>query len=82
MEAAKRASLVAFNIEGKKPIEVGLRLDEEFEIMTRCGTHCAPDAHRQALTWPEGSARVSPGYFNTEEEIEAFLKAIRKIAAK
>jgi len=82
LDAAKRAALVAFNIEGKKPVEVGLRLDNDFGMMIRCGTHCAPDAHRQALTWPEGSARVSPGYFNTEKDIEAFLKAIRKIAAK
>lgn len=80
LDAAKRASLVAFNIKGRKPLDVGLRLDEEFGIMTRCGTHCAPDAHRQALTWPEGSARVSPGYFNTEEEIEILLRAVKKIA--
>ena len=42
----------------------------------RCGIHCAPDAHRNALTFPDGAARVSPGYFTDFEEIEEFLKAI------
>lgn len=81
-DASKRASLVAFNMEGKKPAEVGLRLDEEYGIMIRCGTHCAPDAHRQAGCFPDGAARVSPGYFNTARDIEEFLKAVRTIAKR
>lgn len=80
--AANRAALVSFNIEGRGPAEVGLRLDEEYGIMVRCGTHCAPDAHRQAKTFPDGAARVSPGYFNSEEDIETFLRAVKAIAAR
>lgn len=79
-DASRRAALVSFNIEGKKPGEVGLRLDEQAGIMIRCGTHCAPDAHRTAGTFPDGAARVSPGYFNTGQEIEEFLKAVRALA--
>lgn len=76
-DASRRAALVSFNIDGKKPGEVGLRLDDEAGIMIRCGTHCAPDAHRQSGTFPDGAARVSPGYFNTAQDIEEFLKAVR-----
>lgn len=75
-----RVSLVSFVIDGKDAGDVGARLDGEFSIMTRCGTHCAPDAHRTAGTYPAGAIRVSPGYFNTHEEIGVFLNAVYKIA--
>ena len=75
-----RTHLVSFNIEGKDPSDIGYRLDNEFGIMTRCGLHCAPYAHKTAGTYPHGAVRVSPGYFNTQKEIEEFLKAVREIA--
>ena len=76
----QRVSLVSFNIEGKDPQDVGARLDRRFSIMVRCGTHCAPDAHRTSRTYPEGAVRVSPGYFNTEKDIDAFLRAVSIIS--
>lgn len=79
MDAVKRVSLVSFNIDGKEPSQVGYILDNEFGIMTRCGTHCAPEAHKTTGTYPQGSIRVSPGYFNTEKEVEEFLRAINKL---
>ena len=75
----KRTCLVAFNIESKDPSDIGHRLDNEFNIMVRCGLHCAPHAHRTAGTYPAGAVRVSPGYFNTDKEREEFLKAVREI---
>ena len=80
LDAGSRVSLVSFIVEGKSPIDVGIMLDSKFSIMMRCGIHCAPDAHRNALTFPHGTARVSPGYFNTHEEIEEFLTAMREIS--
>jgi cysteine desulfurase family protein len=77
-DASGRVGLVSFTIEGQDPEEVGVRLDREFSIMVRCGTHCAPDAHMAAH--PHGAIRVSPGYFNKAQEIEEFLTAIRVIA--
>ncbi len=78
-DARKRASLVAFDVEGVPPAEVGRRLDDEFSILVRSGAHCAPEAHREALTHPDGAVRVSPGYFTKPEDIEAFLRAVRTI---
>lgn len=80
MDARKRASLVAFNVEGLPPAEVGGRLDDGFSILVRSGVQCAPDAHREAGTHPDGAVRVSPGYFTEPEDIEAFLRAVRTIA--
>jgi len=75
-----RTHLVSFNIEGKDPSDIGYRLDNEFGIMTRCGLHCAPYAHKTAGTYPHGAVRVSPGYFNTPNDIEEFVRAVREIA--
>ncbi|MBI5234354.1 MAG: aminotransferase class V-fold PLP-dependent enzyme [Deltaproteobacteria bacterium] len=80
MDAGLRVGLVSFTLEGMTSDEVGIRLDKEFSIMTRCGTHCAPEAHRCAGTLPEGAVRVSPGYFTSPDEIEKFLEAITMIA--
>ncbi|MBQ9565829.1 MAG: aminotransferase class V-fold PLP-dependent enzyme [Synergistaceae bacterium] len=49
---------------------------------TRPGLHCAPVAHRSLGTFPEGSLRVSPGYFNTPQEIDAFLAALAEIVGR
>ncbi|MBE9527806.1 MAG: aminotransferase class V-fold PLP-dependent enzyme [Proteobacteria bacterium] len=81
LEADRRVSLVAFTLEGKSPDAIGQRLDEEYSLMVRCATHCAPDAHRHAGTFPDGAVRVSPGYFNTAEEIDLLIGAVKAIAA-
>lgn len=75
--AFKRASLVAFTMEGVDPGQMGAILDSKYSIMVRTGTHCAPSAHEQAGTMPHGGIRVAPGFFTTDEEVEAFLRAIR-----
>lgn len=82
LDPSKRVSLVAFNIDGMKPGDVGRRLDEEFGILVRTGVHCAPEAHKEALTYPEGAVRVSPGFFNTESDINEFLIAIDAISGR
>jgi selenocysteine lyase/cysteine desulfurase len=82
LEVASRVGLVSFNIKGLGSEDVGMTLDSEFGIMVRCGLHCAPDAHREAGTFPQGAVRVSPGYFNTESDVEEFLKAVRTITER
>jgi cysteine desulfurase family protein len=80
LEADKRVGLVSFTMEGITPTEAGLLLDHDFSIMVRTGTHCAPSAHTEAGTMPEGAIRVSPSYLNTVEEIKKFIDAIKTIA--
>ncbi len=75
-----RVAVVSFNIEGKDPAEVGNILNEKYDIMSRVGLHCAPNAHRTIETFPVGTVRVSVGYFNTEGDIDKLIKAVRDIA--
>jgi len=57
-----------------------MRLDEEFGVMTRPGLHCAPSAHRTIGTMPEGTVRLSPGFFNDMEDIRHVLDAVDVMA--
>jgi cysteine desulfurase family protein len=78
---AGRASVVSFNIEGIDCAEAAMILDTSFGLMLRAGLHCAPDAHRTLGTFGlGGTVRVSPGNFNTIEDIERCLLGVRDIA--
>lgn len=59
--------------------ELAFRLDERFRISSRVGLHCAPSAHRAFGSFPEGSLRLSIGYFNTEEEIDRTADALQEL---
>lgn len=59
--------------------EAAWRLEREFGILTRCGLHCAPSAHKTLGSFPEGSVRFSTGWANTEADIDAALLAIAAI---
>jgi cysteine desulfurase family protein len=77
----KQSSVISFNIEGYAPSEIGAILDQRFDIKVRTGLHCAPGIHRILGTFPLGTVRLSPGYFNTPEELDFTVRSIGKIAA-
>ena len=77
-----RTAVVSFTLTGKDSGEIAHRLDRDYNIACRSGLHCAPWAHQTIGTIKTGAVRLSPGYFNTEEEISVTLAAIREIAAK
>jgi len=79
-DRSKQAPIVSFNLEGHTPGEVGAILDQAFDIKVRTGLHCAPAAHKTLGTFPSGTIRLSPGYFNTVEEIALTLEALDRIA--
>lgn len=56
------------------------RLEQEFGILTRVGLHCAPNAHKTLGTYPQGTIRFSIGYFNTREDIQVAVSALKQIA--
>jgi len=79
-DARRRTPVVLFQIEGVDPALIGDRLDAEFGIAVRVGVHCAPGAHQTIGTFPLGGVRISPGFFNTLEEIDQTVEAVRTIA--
>ncbi|MBI2849794.1 MAG: aminotransferase class V-fold PLP-dependent enzyme [Chloroflexi bacterium] len=79
-QPADQAPIVSLTIGSSGPGEVGTILDQAFDIKVRTGLHCAPAAHKTMGTFPRGTVRLSPGYFNTSAEIDVTLQAIEKIA--
>ena len=71
--------VVSLNIEGIDSGDLAQILDEEFGILVRPGFHCAPLAHKAIGTYEIGAVRFSFGYFNTEEEIDYVLNALKNI---
>ncbi|OPY13830.1 MAG: Cysteine desulfurase [Syntrophus sp. PtaB.Bin001] len=78
---SKRIAVVSFTIEGLSPADISLALDEEYNIMTRPGLHCAPSAHKTIGTFPVGNTRFSLGAFNTAEEVQTAVEAVSRLAA-
>ena len=80
LNADRQTATLSFNIEGLLPSEVGLRLDEEHEIMCRVGLHCAPAAHKTIGTFPIGTVRFGIGPFNSREEMKDIIGAVRELS--
>ncbi len=75
--AAEKASVLSFVLAGHEPLEVGKALNSE-GIAVRAGHHCAqPILRRMGL---EATVRPSFAFYNTFEEIDVFINAVRRIA--
>ena len=72
--------IVSFNLSDMDSSEFSLILDEKYEMQTRPGAHCAPLIHKHFGTENQGIVRFSFSYFNTEEEIDAAIAAVKEIA--
>jgi len=77
-----RTAVISFTLAGRDSGQIAHLLDQNYEIACRSGLHCAPWAHQSIGTLKTGTVRLSPGYFNTEEEVEQTLVAIRELAAQ
>ena len=75
-----RAPIVTLNIGDIPSGEVADILSGEFSIATRAGAHCAPRLHTALGTVEQGAVRFSFGYYNTVEDVDAAIIAVRSIA--
>ena len=75
-----RAPILSFNIGYLDSNWVALQLSRRWNIAVRAGLHCAPLAHQSAGTLNLGTVRVSVGAFNTMEEIEIIVEAVRVLS--
>ena len=68
-------------MEGYTAEELGVILDEDFDIAVRTGYHCAPYIHKYLKdTDTLGTVRVGLSQFTTEKDIDLLIKALREIA--
>lgn len=76
---AERMAVVSLDFPEKDNASLAFALEKEVGVMTRCGLHCAPRAHKTLGTFPQGTVRFSFGRANTEEEVSTVLDGIRRL---
>lgn len=76
----EQVAVTAFNIGEQSPSDTAYHLDEKYGILTRPGLHCAPTSHKTIGTFPQGTNRISFGYFNTTDDVDTALKAIHELS--
>lgn len=74
-----RTAVVTLNIKGYDSGVVSDELSEVYGIATRPGAHCAPRMHQALGTVEDGAVRFSFSYFNTEEEVDQAIAALREM---
>ena len=75
-----RCAIVALNVRDYDSGEVSDALSAEYGIATRPGAHCAPLMHKALGTVTQGAVRFSFSHFNTLEEINIAVSALRELA--
>ena len=77
---ARRSAIVTLNIRDYDSAAVSDELSESYGIATRPGAHCAPRMHEALGTTDRGAVRFSFSWFNTEDEVDAAIRAVRELA--
>ena len=78
-DCADRTGVVSIQTLTKELSQAAFELDAQFGIQTRVGLHCAPSAHMTLGTFPTGTIRFSFGWWNTPENVDQALNALREI---
>lgn len=78
----KHVPILSFNIGNIPANYIAMRLWDDYEICVRAGSHCAPLFHEKMGTKKQGIVRMSLSFYNTKEEIEKTIEAVKNIAKK
>ena len=73
-----RVGAVGINIKDKKSNEIVQLLDDN-DICTRGGIHCAILAHEALGTKEIGVVRISIGWMNKKEDIDALIEVLKRV---
>ncbi|PZO30047.1 MAG: cysteine desulfurase CsdA [Flavobacteriaceae bacterium] len=73
--AKEKTSVISFNIEGVHPYDIGTIIDK-LGIAVRTGHHCAQPI--MDFYQIPGTIRASFAFYNTKEEIDTFVEAVKK----
>ena len=77
VDAAVRTPVVALNLRNIDSGEIADELFQRFGIATRAGAHCAPGVHRTFGTVEQGMVRFSFSHFNTVDEVNKAISALK-----
>ena len=80
-DATQRTATLSFTVAGRRVSEIGLRLDEEHNLLCRVGLHCAPAAHRTLGTFPEGTVRFAAGLTISLQDVQQAVTAVAEVVA-
>ncbi len=72
-----RTAVISLDFLTKDNAMIAFDLQRQYNIATRVGMHCAPAAHKSLKTFPNGTVRISFSYFNTIEEVQYTIDAIK-----
>ena len=79
-EDGSTLGIISFVMEGYNSDEVGVILDDEYDIAVRTGYHCAPYIHHFLNDETvNGTVRVGLGQFNTTDEIDNLVEALESL---
>ena len=75
-------SMLCLNFKNLPSNEAAFILDRYFNISVRVGLHCSPNTHKVINTYPSGCIRISPGIFNTKDDIDFLAYSLQQISNK
>lgn len=78
---SRRVGVISCDFTALDNADAADRLSSDYGVLTRCGLHCAPNAHKTYGTFPQGTVRFSFGWSNTPEDIDGALAALKEILA-
>ena len=80
LDSERCGGVLSVSIAGVDCAQLCAVLADRYGLIGRAGLHCAPLAHRAAGTYPEGTLRLSPGFFTTEADMDYLVGAIDEAA--
>ena len=78
----ERCAIVTLNLWEYDSSEVSDALFMNYGISTRPGAHCAPLMHQALGTVEQGAVRFSFSHYNTKEEVDQVVEALRELASE
>lgn len=82
-DRTRHVGIVSFSVEGFNSEDIGMILDEDFDIAVRTGYHCAPFIHKYLKDIRTlGTVRVGLGKFSTKEDVDKLIMAIADIVGE
>ncbi|MBC8495293.1 cysteine desulfurase [archaeon] len=74
----QRGGITSFNLGKNDPHQIALLLDNSANVMVRSGTHCVHSWFNKHKS--PGTVRASVYFYNTEEEVDHFIKSLKKVS--